>query len=288
MLLNCRGRDGWWHHRLDGHEFEWSPGAGDGQGGLACCDSWGRKESDTTERLNCTEMNACKTELGKGRGIGRESLRLQCSSDLCENEGGSIWEKEARDYYSEIVSAGPTGNSCVMTPMQELALGKCQGQWSIHGALHHCPGLENWGGSWSHCNRSLSANCTPVTPSLLKRNRSKVPPGGYSGPLLFKIRGCATRVKRELNYLFRSCDAPSAILCFSPSDLLGRCQNSLFCDLMFLCSQFTIIIWLTAFSTRVHALYGLYGLLFCILRFCQLANSFILSIKLMKERKGGR
>ena len=124
MLLNCRGRDGWWHHRLDGHEFEWSPGAGDGQGGLACCDSWGRKESDTTERLNCTEMNACKTELGKGRGIGRESLRLQCSSDLCENEGGSIWEKEARDYYSEIVSAGPTGNSCVMTPMQELALGK--------------------------------------------------------------------------------------------------------------------------------------------------------------------
>ena len=41
-----------WHHRLDGHEFEWTPGVGDGQGGLACCDSWGRKESDTTEQLN--------------------------------------------------------------------------------------------------------------------------------------------------------------------------------------------------------------------------------------------
>ena len=41
-----------WHHRLDGHEFEWTPGVGDGQGGLACCDSWGCKESDTTERLN--------------------------------------------------------------------------------------------------------------------------------------------------------------------------------------------------------------------------------------------
>ena len=41
-----------WHHWLDGHEFEWTPGAGDGQGGLACWDSWGRKESDTTERLN--------------------------------------------------------------------------------------------------------------------------------------------------------------------------------------------------------------------------------------------
>ena len=44
-----------WHHRLYGREFEWTPGDGDGQGGLACCDSWGRKESDMTERLNWTE-----------------------------------------------------------------------------------------------------------------------------------------------------------------------------------------------------------------------------------------
>ena len=41
-----------WHHRLSGHEFGWTPGIGDGQGGLVCCSSWGRKESDTTERLN--------------------------------------------------------------------------------------------------------------------------------------------------------------------------------------------------------------------------------------------
>ena len=41
-----------WHHRLDGLESEWTPGVGDGQGGLACCGSWGRKELDTTERLN--------------------------------------------------------------------------------------------------------------------------------------------------------------------------------------------------------------------------------------------
>ena len=41
-----------WHHWLDGHESEWTPGVGDGQGGLACCDSWGHKESDTTEWLN--------------------------------------------------------------------------------------------------------------------------------------------------------------------------------------------------------------------------------------------
>ena len=46
-----------WHHRLDGHELEWTPGVGDGQGGLACCNSWGRKESDMTEWLNWTELN---------------------------------------------------------------------------------------------------------------------------------------------------------------------------------------------------------------------------------------
>ena len=45
-----------WHHWLDGRESEWTPGVGDGQGGLACCDSWGRKESDTTEWLNWTEL----------------------------------------------------------------------------------------------------------------------------------------------------------------------------------------------------------------------------------------
>ena len=44
-----------WHHRLDAYEFGWTLGIGDGQGGLACCDSWGRTESDTTEQLNWTE-----------------------------------------------------------------------------------------------------------------------------------------------------------------------------------------------------------------------------------------
>ena len=38
-----------WHHRLDGHEFEYTLGVGDGLGGLACCNSWGRKDSDMTE-----------------------------------------------------------------------------------------------------------------------------------------------------------------------------------------------------------------------------------------------
>ena len=44
-----------WLHWLDGHEFGWTPEVGDGQGGLACCNSWGRKELDMTELLNWTE-----------------------------------------------------------------------------------------------------------------------------------------------------------------------------------------------------------------------------------------
>ena len=51
-----RGWDGWpWHHWLNERESEWTPEVGDGQGGLACCVSWGCKESDTTEWLNWTE-----------------------------------------------------------------------------------------------------------------------------------------------------------------------------------------------------------------------------------------
>ena len=45
-----------WHHWLDGRESEWTLGVGDGQGGLACCNSWGCKESDMTERLNWSEL----------------------------------------------------------------------------------------------------------------------------------------------------------------------------------------------------------------------------------------
>ena len=46
-----------WHHGLNGCESEWTPGVGDGQGGLACCNSWVCTDSDTTQRLNWTELN---------------------------------------------------------------------------------------------------------------------------------------------------------------------------------------------------------------------------------------
>ena len=54
-----------WHHRLDGREFEWTPGVGDGQGGLACCNSWAHKQSDKTEQLNWTDIELQVTELQK-------------------------------------------------------------------------------------------------------------------------------------------------------------------------------------------------------------------------------
>ena len=60
-----------WHHWFDGHEFEWTPGVGDGQGGLVCCNSWGCKESDTTERLPFHFSLSC---IGEGNGNP-----LQCS-----------------------------------------------------------------------------------------------------------------------------------------------------------------------------------------------------------------
>ena len=52
LRMRRRGRQrmmAGWHHWLDGCKSQWTPGVGDGQGGLACCDSWGRKESNTTE-----------------------------------------------------------------------------------------------------------------------------------------------------------------------------------------------------------------------------------------------
>ena len=49
-----------WHHQLNGHEFEQTPGDSEGQGRLACCSPQGHKESDTTQQLNNNNKNSCK------------------------------------------------------------------------------------------------------------------------------------------------------------------------------------------------------------------------------------
>ena len=68
-----------WHHRLDGHEFEQAPGVGDGQGGLASCSPWGRKESDTTEQLNANRevKYSCTSYMSPGGGHTYDPRRLQ-------------------------------------------------------------------------------------------------------------------------------------------------------------------------------------------------------------------
>ena len=64
-----------WHHRLSAHEFEWTPGVDDGQGGLVCCSPWGCKESDTTERLNWTELNTKTLESGAEKSLLQDYAR---------------------------------------------------------------------------------------------------------------------------------------------------------------------------------------------------------------------
>ena len=75
-----------WHHGLNGHESEWTPGVGDGQGGLACCDSWGPKESDMTERLNWTDSVYHTIYMNKPRlrpaDIGVWEIHAQCCVPL--------------------------------------------------------------------------------------------------------------------------------------------------------------------------------------------------------------
>ena len=67
-----------WHHWLDGRESEWTPRVGDGQGGLACCDSWGHKESNMTEWLNWTEVY-------KDTILQNQHFKMQCRANPSES-----------------------------------------------------------------------------------------------------------------------------------------------------------------------------------------------------------
>ena len=72
-----------WHHGLNGHEFEWTLGVGDGQGDLACCDSWGRKESDMTDWI---ELNKKRKRLESSLSAMWEYSKKVVT---CEPESGS-------------------------------------------------------------------------------------------------------------------------------------------------------------------------------------------------------
>ena len=70
-----------WHHWLNGRESQWTPGVGDGQGGLACCDSCSCKESDTTERLIWSHLTTVKL---------RHSVHQKTSWRKCKGGGASL------------------------------------------------------------------------------------------------------------------------------------------------------------------------------------------------------
>ena len=66
-----------WYQQLNGHGFQWTPGVGDGQGGLACYSSWGCKELDMTERLNWTELNKTNIQRYKLQYLRRKTHQVE-------------------------------------------------------------------------------------------------------------------------------------------------------------------------------------------------------------------
>ena len=117
------------HHRLNGRESGWTPGVGDGQGGLACCDSRGSKESDTTERLSWTEhfLSTCvvhralcwvfhtrssgdSSVQGGGGGLVTKPCRTLCDPMDCSPPGSSC-PRDFQEYWSGLLFPSPGGRS---------------------------------------------------------------------------------------------------------------------------------------------------------------------------------
>ena len=128
-----------WHHWLDGCEFEWTPRVGDGQGGLACCNSWGRKELDTTEWLNWTENqfehlevhSSCiaKAWLGEFWALLYERVRwVQLCSSL-----SILWH---------CLSLGLEWKRTFSSPVATAEFSKFAGILSAAFSQHHLPGFE--------------------------------------------------------------------------------------------------------------------------------------------------
>ena len=125
-----------WHHVLNGHEFGWALGVGDGQGGLACCGPQGCKDSDTTEWLNWTELSnkqvnngiRNKTSLmvqmvknplanagntGLIPGSGRIHM-CRAAKSMCHNYWAKALEPDCCTYWAQCHNYW---NSCALEPM---------------------------------------------------------------------------------------------------------------------------------------------------------------------------
>ena len=111
-----------WHHWLDGRESGWTPRVGDGQEGLACCDLWGCKESDTTERLNWTEW---------GTPFFSLAPQIKYPPATAEDTGDAGWSLKQEDPLEDEIAT-------------HSLLGEAHGQRSLVG---YSP--------WGHSSRSL-------------------------------------------------------------------------------------------------------------------------------------
>ena len=107
-----KGWDGWMASLTDGHEFEWTPGVGDGPGGLVCCNSWGRKESDTTEQQNWTDtyiyylvISANNAETSWGLNRRKSSCHVDYIPILSFQVFSHYWQNSVpRAYRTEVFS----------------------------------------------------------------------------------------------------------------------------------------------------------------------------------------
>ena len=133
------------HHRLNGHEFGQTPGVGDGQGGLVCCSSWGRKESDMTEQLNWTEA--------LGVSDGQEGLAC-CSPWGCKESdmtGQLNWTELNNQLWNLVYHIVPQGLPCT-SPTPGVHSNPCTLSWWCH------PTILSSVFPFSSCPQSFSAS----------------------------------------------------------------------------------------------------------------------------------
>ena len=164
-----------WHHRLDGHEFGWTPGVGDGQGGLACYGSWGLEESDTTERLNWTEdCDGCKLSLrALNCGSGTRVVHSQHVKRITKSDNGeavpsvvfwTVFSKGSALLPPVTSMRNPIKKKCSVFQLQMCFLDKCR-IWrtsSLWISAQSCPTLYN---PMDCCVPGLPVHHQPLKPS---------------------------------------------------------------------------------------------------------------------------
>ena len=159
-----------WHHRLDGREFERTLGVGDGQGGLACCNSWGRKELDMTERLKWTELNWIK-EI-KPVNPKRNQPWIFIGGTDAKAQAPMLWATQCEEpsyckrpwWWERWKSKGEEGGRgrCLysITDLMDMNLSKL---WEIvedgeawHDVVHGVPKNRTWLSDWATTTISFS------------------------------------------------------------------------------------------------------------------------------------